>query len=359
MKRVYLDLHAVQTVPPNCLNRDDTGSPKTAQYGGVTRARVSSQSWKKAMRDSFSDFVPQEDLGMRSKRILDLVIEEVKRLDDTLDARSIAENLLRNGGLKFDKNGETGALFFISYAQVKALAQLAVEREDLTKATLKAAEKNEIQAAIKAKPSIDLAFFGRMVADDASLNVDAAAQVAHAISTHAIANEYDYFTAVDDLGAENHAGAAHIGTIEYNSSTLYRYANIAVHDLFDNLREDAFLGIEAFINAFVKSMPTGKQNTFANRTLPNALVLCVRSDQPLNFVGAFEKPVVSAGEGYVRESIRCLTSYALDAYQNFANEPISTHVVGDGLNTLGERNNLPTAISSCLDELKKAIRALP
>lgn len=355
MKRVFLDLHAIQTVPPSCVNRDDTGSPKTAQYGGVTRARVSSQSWKKAMRDSFSDYLPKEDLGVRSKKILKLITKEIEKLDDSANAQELAEQILKNAGIKLDKDGETGALFFLSYVQAKELARIAVEHPEYAEQGVKTAQKKEIQTILNGKPSVDLAFFGRMVADEPSLNVDASAQVAHAISTHDISNEYDYFTAVDDLGSEEHAGAAHIGTVEYNSATLYRYANVAVHDLYLYLQDDTFAGIDAFINTFVKSMPTGKQNTFANRTLPDALVLIIRTDQPINMVGAFEKNIPASSAGYVDSSKQRLVEHAKLLYGDFANEPAATYVVGQGLDVLGERVDLQTAIDNCIDYLQSIL----
>lgn len=124
---------------------------------------------------------------------------------------------------------------------------------------------------------MDMALFGRMVADDPSLNYDAAAQVAHSISTHAVQNEYDYFTAVDDCQAEDNAGAGHLGTVEYNSSTLYRYATVNVMELAGQLgAEQAAETVRAFGEAFLFSMPTGKQNSFANRTLPDAVYVTIR-----------------------------------------------------------------------------------
>lgn len=351
MNRIYLDLHVIQTVPPSNVNRDDTGSPKTAQYGGVTRSRVSSQSWKKAMRDSFEDYLPKEDLGIRSKKILQLITQEIEKLDSNVDAPTLAKGIIENAGLKL-KDGETGALFFISNAQAKALAEFVVEKPDYAKKKIVKKQKEEILNILREKPSVDLAFFGRMVADDASINVDAAAQVAHAISTHDVTNEYDYFTAVDDIGTDEHAGAAHIGTVEYNSSTLYRYANIAVHDLYKYVKEDTLSGVEAFIHAFVKSMPTGKQNTFANRTLPSALVLCLRSDQPLNLVGAFEKAVPSSTSGYVEKSVDRLVEHTQSLYDSFASEPFASFTVGEGLDSLGETLDLQSAIDATLDAVK-------
>ena len=222
-KRLYVDFHVLQTVPPSCINRDDTGSPKTAIYGGVTRARVSSQAWKHAMRQAFVEesLLDEEDVGKRTKKVMELVEKEIAALAPEKDAAKLAKKTLDNAGIKNDEKG-TKALFFISQAQIKVLAQLAVEE---------CADKKEYKKALSTAPSADIALFGRMVADDPSLNFDAAAQVAHSISTHAVQNEYDYFTAVDDCQVEDNAGAGHLGTVEYNSATLYRYATVNVMEL--------------------------------------------------------------------------------------------------------------------------------
>ncbi len=353
MERLYLDLHVIQTVPPSCINRDDTGSPKTAQFGGAKRSRVSSQSWKRAMRDYFIEQLPQDKLGIRSKKIMQYVAEEIEKINDEIDAYAAAEQIFNHVKISFDKEKETGALFFLSRSQAKALAELAVSRPDLLKNSIKKTELSEIQTALQSKPSIDLAFFGRMVAENAALNVDASAQVAHAISTHAVVDEYDYFTALDDLREKDQQGAAHLDTVEFNSATLYRYANLAVHDLIDYLEEDTYFGIETFINAFVKSMPTGKQNTFANRTLPDALILCIRKDQPINLVGAFEKPVPISDNGFVKKSVTMLVDHAKELYEDFAGEPYVTYVVGKGMEQLSKRESLQNAISLCIESLKE------
>lgn len=153
--------------------------------------------------------------------------------------------------------------------------------------------KQEAQRVFHGPQAIDIALFGRMLADAPDLNTDAAAQVAHATSVDQIVPEYDYFTAVDDCAAADNAGAAMLDTVGFNSSTLYRYANINVDSLREQVGDDkaTVAGIAAFIETFVRSMPTGKQNTFANRTLPSACVVMVRDGQPINAVEAFENPV--------------------------------------------------------------------
>ena len=344
-KRLYVDFHVLQTVPPSCINRDDTGSPKTAIYGGVTRARVSSQAWKHAMRQAFVEesLLDEEDVGRRTKKVTELVEKEIAALAPEKEAAKLAKKTLDNAGIKNDEKG-TKALFFISQAQIKALAQLAVEE---------CADKKEYKKALSTAPSADIALFGRMVADDPSLNFDAAAQVAHSISTHAVQNEYDYFTAVDDCQVEDNAGAGHLGTVEYNSATLYRYATVNVMELERHLgAKKAAEVVRSFGEAFIRSMPTGKQNTFANRTLPDAVYVTIREDQPVNLCGAFERAVRKSTEGYAEPSKSALQAYAQQLYQSFAEAPAKSFTVGTGLEALAPAQPLNTM----LDALEEAVK---
>ena len=152
---------------------------------------------------------------------------------------------------------------------------------------------------LKKHPGIDIALFGRMVASDPSLNEDASAQVAHAISTHKVENEFDFFTAMDDLQTTDQAGAGMLGSVEFNSATLYRYANVAVHQLLLQLdnQEMTVNALKLFIESFANSLPTGKVNTFANQTLPQFLMVNLRADRPVSLVNAFEEPAQTKG-GY-------------------------------------------------------------
>ena len=252
-ERLYVDFHVVQTVPPSCVNRDDTGRPKTAFYGGANRARVSSQSWKHAMRLMFNELFTSEVLGYR-----------------TMHA------------------------------------------------------------------------------------VDAASQVAHSISTHAVQNEYDYFTAVDDCSPEDSAGAGHLGTTEFNSSTLYRYATVNVAQLKKSIGVSVAEVIKGFAEAFICSMPTGKQNSYANRTYPDMVYVTIRKDQPVNLVGAFEKPVIS-NNGYVEESVKKLQEYAGKVYDNFSGKPVKSFVIGADAISDAERVNLDELLEKLYSYIKDEV----
>lgn len=333
-KRLFLDVHVIQTVPPSNINRDDTGSPKTAQYGGVRRARVSSQSWKRAIRKYFNEFGGLTNIGIRTLDVVQHVADKIMEIDGSITkqkAKQMAKELFERVTMKkdgkgkksfqFDKNDKLKALFFLSDKQAKQLAEAAIRGET---------ESATIKGCIKKKSSIDIALFGRMLAEDPSLNEDASAQVAHAISTHGVQTEYDFFTAVDDLSPEEHAGAAMLDTVEYNSSTLYRYANVAVHELLAQLgdSESTVNALKLFVDAFAVSMPTGKINTFANQTLPQLILVTLRDDRPVNLVTAFENPVRS-GDGYVKESVSRLFEEHRRVHKFLAQPYYVSYVVAD------------------------------
>lgn len=315
--RLFLDIHAIQTVPPANINRDDTGSPKTAQYGGVTRARVSSQSWKRAIRKYFNENGDLGNVGIRSLEIVKYVANKIVEKDSLIsieEAMLMAEKTINTAKIS-TKEQKAKALFFLSDKQAEKLAQASID---------KVTDKKQLESILNDDISIDIALFGRMVADNTILNEDASSQVAHAISTHAIQSEFDFFTAVDDLAPEDNAGAGMLGTVEYNSSTLYRYSNIALHDFYRQLadKEETINATKLFVKSFVESMPTGKINTFANQTLPQAVVVSLRSDRPLNMVSAFEEPIKS-DDGYIDKSIEKLFS-EYTKYDKILEKPIFT-----------------------------------
>ena len=342
----YVDIHIIQNLPPSCVNRDDSGSPKSAVYGGVRRLRVSSQSWKRATRLYFNDLLDAKDVGVRTKRVVEVlaerITEDAPELADA--AAALAEKVFAAAKIKLapprgkkDAPQESGYLLFLSTSQIERLAGLAIasarDGETLDAKTVK--------KIFKEAHAVDIALFGRMVADDTDLNIDAACQVAHAISTHAAENEYDFFTAVDDdksRSEEEDAGAGMMGTVEFSSATMYRYATVNLDMLVENLGDgDAALrALEVFIKGFCLSMPTGKQNTFANRTLPEAVVVSVRDDQPVSLVGAFEKPIrTNEADGYLARSVEALADHARAIEDNYGLKPLAGLVValqgGDAL----------------------------
>jgi CRISPR system Cascade subunit CasC len=159
----------------------------------------------------------------------------------------------------------------------------------------------------------DLALFGRMVADLPDANIDAASQVAHAISTNKVSMEFDYYTAVDDLKPEETEGAGMIGTVGFNSACFYRYANVDTEQLKTNLGGDEELAhktLEAFLRACVAAVPTGKQNSMAAHNPPSFIFAVVRRSGLWNLANAFLKPIsYSPGGDLMENSLKALDGY--------------------------------------------------
>ncbi len=350
---LYVDVHVLQTVPPSNLNRDDAGSPKQAVFGGVRRARVSSQAWKRATRQGFAGLAdaPDLSLGTRTKRLRQLLEERfVAAGQDAAAAEQWSEQCITALGITADKGKKTTAyLLFLGLAQVDELARVVQAARDGDNEPT----ADQLRPVLATGHSVDVALFGRMVADLATLNVDAATQVAHALSTHAVEIEFDYFTAVDDQNEASETGAGMIGTVEFSSATLYRFATVGVHQLSDNLDGDpaaTLAALKAFLLSFVTSMPTGHQNSFAHRTRPDLVTLVVRTDQPVNLVSAFEDPVPAPG--IVQTSVARLAAELARGSELWGNPPelvVTTYQPRDAaaepdLPALGERAAFPDAV---------------
>lgn len=354
----HIDIHVIQSVPPSNINRDDTGSPKSAVYGGVRRSRVSSQAWKRATRARYQNGMDPTGLGYRTKQVAELIGRRMAERDGTMTEEERAARagaVLKALGMKLEpvkKKAEDEAaglyetgtyLAFFSAEQIDQLAELALRTDK--------PGKREVREAADTNHGLTVSLFGRMVADDTSLNVDAAVQVAHALSTHAVDAEADYYTAVDDVldadKTREDSGAGMIGTIEFSSATLYRYATVNLDQLVENLGdvEATARACRAFVDGFVTSMPTGKQNTFANGTVPDGVAVVVRDDLPVNLVGAFEKPVQPDGGGYVSASCAALAGYAAEVAEAYGEPSGPRYVVRVGerteaLDVMGERVTL-------------------
>ena len=322
---MYVEIHILQNFAPNCLNRDDTNSPKDCVFGGYRRARLSSQCLKRAVRTHVRDagLLADNNLARRTKRAISAIANKFSEVHNRNDADASAKTAaaLASQGLTQDTKNpqETQYLLFLGEREIDGLAQvvndhwddieaLPVKKDEEKKPKGRGSKKAEALKDVKdavlnildGGRAADLALFGRMLADLPSKNVDAAAQVAHAISTNAVSMEMDYFTAVDDLKDASKegedAGAGMLGTVEFNSACYYRYANVHVPQLVQNLQGDTELAentIRAFIKASSLAIPTGKQNSFAAHNPPSLIFVTVRSDAPWALTNAFAKPIES------------------------------------------------------------------
>jgi CRISPR system Cascade subunit CasC len=315
---VFVELHLLQNFAPSNLNRDDTGAPKTCTFGGFPRARISSQSQKRSIREYVRDFalLPNENLAERTLLIVNALADRLAAKHDRAQALEVASQVLSAFKFKTDpaKDFKTQYLLFLGHTEIDALAAAcdrywdslpaasatATMSAKAAKAAAKEGIPSEVQKALEAVldggKAADLAMYGRMLADMPQKNIDAASQVAHAISTHRVSPEFDYFTAVDDLKKKDEdAGAGMIGTVEFNSACYYRYSTIDTDQLQKNLGGDADLArraLEAFLTASIMALPDAKQNSFAALNPPGFVFAVVRDrKQPCSLANAFERPI--------------------------------------------------------------------
>jgi CRISPR system Cascade subunit CasC len=343
---MLIQIHLLQNYAPANLNRDDTGSPKDAMFGGARRGRISSQCLKRSIRKSatFTDAFKQEGLlGVRTKQLPTLIEEELKAMavePETVQAimarvpeigresskgktedEDTSETALAEGEVPTE--AETKQLIFLDPDELRPLAEklLTLYQEHGAKKWAKMKIADITKALGKSLPhSVDIAMFGRMTTSEAFEDVQAAVQVAHALSTNVLTQEFDYYTAVDDLSGES--GAGMIGDVEFNSSTYYKYLNVHWEGLVENLGGDTAVArraVLALVEAAATAQPSGKQNTFAAHSLPDLVLVEVRKKNlPVSYANAFLKPARASGDkSLVDDSVEKLANYMARVSKTF------------------------------------------
>lgn len=329
---MFIELHLIQNFSPSNLNRDDTNNPKDCVFGGHRRARISSQSLKRAIRyEPVFGNTTQVELGERSKWMTNPIKKQlIASGKDEEIAASVATAFVENYASKMDgKSEKTKVLIYWSQSEVQAIVQALLDQWD---EAVTAAEKGntltklvkDLQKETKDRTSApDIALFGRMLAEKPDLNIDAACQVSHAISTHRISMEMDFYTAVDDLLAkgeirtaegDEEVGAGMMGFTAFNSACFYRYARLDWGQLLTNLDGNTALAqrtVEGFLRAAIDAIPSGKQNSFAAQNPTSLAMAVVREDgQSWNLANAFENPVLpKRNSGLIEPSIEKLDAF--------------------------------------------------
>lgn len=363
----YLDVHALQALPFSNVNRDDLGAPKTVVFGGAERTRVSSQSWKRVIRKHIED-----NLGERTVRTRRVVRGVAERLQSKgwdqgeAEAAGIQVAVSAGKGISLQQDTDdadsvvltTSVLLLLPESGIDELAQLAAEHRDAILTEAKRAKKyvdvkaklpTEAVAEILSRRSGTINLFGRMLAELPGANVDGAVQFAHAFTTHGTQVEYDFFTAVDDVeDALNIPGSGHMDTAMFSAGTFYRYASINLADLAGgNLGGDAEVAatlVKTFLDGFLNTLPTGKQNATAPTTPVDLAHVAVRDDRPVSLASAFEAPV-HGRQGHLAESAARLTKQAQTVNQLLGTE----HVLHSG------HTVTPAALSNDSDALSHAL----
>lgn len=308
----FIQIHTLTSYAPANLNREETGRPKTAKFGGFERLRVSSQSSKRNWRvsDVFQTSLA-DHIGTRTKKlgveVFNYLIEkEVKEKD----AKAWAIEIAGVFGKGKKDSLEIEQLAHISPSEKTAVFALA----DQLAAENRGPQKDELQLLKAENQAADIALFGRMLASSPEFNVEAACQVAHAISVENVTVESDYFTAVDDLNAgKGDQGAAHIGDSGFASAVLYNYICIDKEQLVDNLSGDLELAnktIASLLECIAKISPKGKQNSFASHAYASYILVEKGGQQPRSLASAFVSPVKALDE---RENVTQIAVQRLES----------------------------------------------
>lgn len=364
---MFIEIHMIQNFAPSNLNRDDTGNPKDCEFGGVRRARISSQAIKRAIREE-SIFTEKTAVpnGMRSKLLMGQInIALINKGKPEEEAEKAATTFAETLISKLDEKFRTNVLMFFSQEEIEQVANHLVDDWDniiKEKPDLDNLIKIWIKETKDRTSAPDIALFGRMLAQKPDLNLDAAAQVAHAISTHRVNMDMDFWTAVDELQQEEETGAGMMGVTGFNSACFYRYHRIAWQQLLDNLggnKDLACKTIEGFLHAAARAIPTGKQNAFAAQSPPSLLLAVVRSDgQSWSLVNAFERPVFpTQEESLVQKSITAMDQYWGRLVKVYGGEGVQPIVLL--LKDVGLKNLAGNTCQSLQEWVDAVLAALP
>lgn len=330
-----VELHILHSFAATNLNRDDTGNPKDCVFGGAHRLRISSQCLKRAIRQHpIFSATTQVDNGVRTKRMIEKIAAALQQTGkDEAPSKELAAKFVTAVYSKPDSKRPdlTAVLVYVSPTEITWITEklsAATGDEDINssaKEIAKILEKRTTSAP-------DIALFGRMLAEHPDANIDAACQLAHAISTHTVKTETDFFTAVDDLKPQDTAGADMIGTIAFGSACYYRYARLDWKQLVENLNgqtDVALDTVKAFLYASEAANPSGMANSHDNNTRPSFLLAVVRDDAkgaPWSLVNAFEEPLFSR-DGYIAESVKRLEAYWQGLTEFYGSDSILTAAV--------------------------------
>ena len=351
--KVMIEVHLIQNFAPSNLNRDDTGQPKSATFGGFRRARISSQCSKRSVRmEGPMASLLEKQGAIRTRQIILEIAQAIDKKEEASEKTiEIVAGVLESGGLErpTGKKGkekktktspgtdgepqddsENGAeskdttkilLFFDKDALPQIIQAFETNWNELAKGKKEAKEAARDKVGrilFEAVKAPDIALFGRMLEvknktpfGKYNMRVEAACQMAHPISTHKVDMEMDFYTAVDDLNPAEETGAGMMGVVGFNSACYYRYALIDRDQLARNLArkterdkgawaqelvekdyKEADKVIEAFLEAMVDAIPTGKQNSFAAQSPPSfGMFVRRKGGVPVSLANAFAIPV--------------------------------------------------------------------
>ncbi len=318
-KFILIDM--LKTYSDSNLNRDDLGRPKSSNFGNINRTRVSSQSLKRAWRTSDTfEKITDGGIGVRSRFNIKKVVTEACEVVGISEENKIIE-IQKEVLSQFSKKKDKVPYEYdeknkkVSLKTVTFLSKSEIKNVEKEIQRILSGEKEKIQILDNSTADIDMAMFGRMMAESKENDIQAAVQVSQSITVHGQSPQIDYFTAVDDLDSN---GSAHIGEFEFSSGVFHQYVSINVNLLLSNLNGDTKMAnkaINGLISSMAKVSPGGKQNTFASQSVADYILLRKTDDTPFSLVNAFTSGV--KGSNLVEKSIESIEEYHATAKEKF------------------------------------------
>lgn len=385
-----VEIHIIQNFAPSNLNRDDTGSPKECEFGGLRRARISSQCYKRAIREYFkNNGMLTDKMAVRTLQMPAALVKEMTEAGKNGDeAKTVVSAFLGTQKIKVGKNLETEYLIFVGKKTIAQAAKELMEPAVWTGLSATGGDEDETESEVegdakpkkkkKAKVEVpkevkkrvgeifdkmftatpDIALFGRMVANAPKFSTVAACQVAHSISTNRMSMEFDYYTALDELKEE--PGAGMIGLMGFNAPCMYRYLNVDIKQLLVNLGDKklASEALSSFIAAAINAIPKGKDKTMPANNPPALVMAVVRDAGFWSLTNAFEKPARFQNEskGLVEHSIEKLVTEWKETCATMGKPGnLSVHVAGIKVGAISEETlgNLGMTSHATIDDLVK------
>lgn len=357
MNKNFINFHVLISHSPSCLNRDDMNMQKSAIFGGKRRVRISSQSLKRTMRTSAYYKKHLGEASIRTKRLGDLKDKFIKELEGRYDRETVIKTLsllaLKEKDSDIPDEGDAVAPWAIEEVawfceRIKEGISNGLTDKDLSK-QLKD-QKDAMRKSLTA--SLDIALSGRMATSGLMSElgkIDGALAVAHAITTHTIDADIDWFTAVDDL---QELGSGHLDTQEFSSGVFYRYASLNIAQLQENLgnasREKVLEIASHVLHMLTTEVPSAKQQSFAAHNLAD-LAMVSFSDIPVSLANAFEEPVKKLPDGgFLKPSIEAFHKYWENIHNGYGlKENCSEFILGSFTppNGLKKANNLEVLIT--------------
>ena len=314
LQRIFIEIHIIHSVSASRINRDRESKLKTIIFGGQKRVRLSAATQKRATRifTRENQLLHKDHQAQRSRQLAKKVIELLGTTEfgqiELEQATLLTERAFAAIGMPLDKRQFNEYLIFHSEIELKAFCQAIFQCQDqLTHWEYSGSDKKKIKdsfpkeqqrllaSVFELQRNLELALYGRHLADLPLGKVDGEVMMMHAFSVHAMYDETDFFASIDDYAPNDEADAGMLKDLGIASPTFYRFSAINLGSLAQQIKSDelAKLGASAFIQSFVLGFPSGGNHSYFANTPPVYVLIQLVKNNPTNMAAAFERSIIA------------------------------------------------------------------